>query len=542
MPNRDESKDSFVFDNMPHKDEWPAFIHYDVLLDKRQFNCAEELIDRAVEEGFGDKVAIYSPTEQWTYKELLARSNQIANVLVKDCGIIPGNRVLLRSSNNPMLVACWLAIIKVGGVAVTTISMLRAQEISTIANQSKARFALCDERLKQEMEKAVTESADFNVLYFNCAYLGSMDLESRMSTQSTEFINFQTDGSDIALIGFTSGTTGKPKGALHSHFAVLAVCETFSKQVVKPTADDIFSGTPPIGFVYGLGGLLLFPLHARASTVLLEDVRPDSLIDAIHQFHISVLYTAPTAYKAMLEHDVPKKLHSLKKGVSAGEALPAYVSDWWLKEKGIRLIDGIGSTEMLHIFVSVQNADDPLGTLGKAVPGYEARVIDKQGKELKVGEVGLLAVRGPTGCRYLNDERQKDYVVNGWNVTGDTAKIDENGFFWYQARIDGMIISSGYNIAAPDVEQTVAQHPAVAECAVIGIPDKERGHLVRAYIVLKEGFAESDALIKDIQDFAKQQSSPYKYPRSIKFIGALPRTLTGKVQHFMLRKMAKSDF
>lgn len=530
--------DNFVQDHMPPEHLWPKFINEDMVTRQSPFNCAAVLLDDAVQEGHGDKIAIYSPNGNWTYSELLEKSNRIAHILKDDLGLIAGNRVLLRSANTPMLAACWLAVIKAGGIVVTTIAMLRAKEIIQIAAQSGATMALCDRRLKDDMEETVRASDHLSqVLYFN----DPEGLEAQMALKSSRFENHLSASSDIAMIAFTSGTTGKPKAAVHSHHAIIAVCETFSEQVVKPTPQDIFTGTPPLGFVYGLGGLLLFPLFARAATVLLEDVRAASLMDAIEEFKVTIIYTAPTAYKALLEIYDAKKLASLRHGVSAGEALPGYVTQGWLDKAGIRLIDGIGSTELLHIFISVQNPEDPVGTLGKAVPGYEACIVDGAGNPVPVGEVGFLAARGPTGCRYLNDERQAKYVIDGWNITGDTAKIDEAGYFWYQSRTDGMIISSGYNIAGPDVEQTISQHPAVAECAVIGAPDPKRGHIVQAHIVLKNGFEASDRLVKDIQDFAKQKSAPYKYPRSVKFIEALPRTPSGKVQHFALREQAKVE-
>jgi 2-aminobenzoate-CoA ligase len=387
------------------------------------------------------------------------------------------------------------------------------------------------------METAAEAVQGLRVLYFN----GPEGLETRMTAMPKRFANHLSDAADIAIIGFTSGTTGKPKGTLHSHHAVLAVCETFSKQVVQPSSQDIFGGTPPLGFVYGLGGQLLFPLYARAATVMLEDVRTGPLVEAIAKYRISVLFTAPTAYKALLESYDAEQLGSLRKCISAGEALPAHITQGWLDRAGIRLLDGIGSTEMLHIFVSVQQADDPVGSLGRAVPGYEARVVDREGQDVAIGQVGYLAVRGPTGCRYLDDERQTRYAVNGWNITGDSVKMDAAGYLWYQARTDGMIISSGYNIAGPEVEQTVSQHPAVAECAVIGIPDAGRGNIVCACVVLRDEYQPGDALVRDIQEFARQHSAPYKYPRSVKFIDALPRTPTGKVQHFVLREQAIAE-
>lgn len=531
--------DQFVVNHMPPRDQWPDFINELDITDP--YNSAAELVDRSVEEGYADKIAIYSDSGNWTYRQLLERSNQIAHVLVDDLGLIPGNRVLLRSLNNPMLAACWLAVVKAGGIVVTTIAMLRGKEIATIAEQSKATIALCDYRLRDDMRSACDLSDELEqVVYFNDPEAAG-GLESMMRQKPTDFENFLSDGSDIAMIAFTSGTTGKPKGALHSHHAILAVCETFSRQVLKPEPDDIFIGTPSLAFVYGLGGMLLFPLHARAAVVLLEDVRVNSLIEAIDRYKATVFFTAPTVYKVLLDICDDPRLTTLRKCASAGEALPGYVSQTWLDKTGVRITDGIGATELLHVFLSVQHPEDPVGSLGKAVPGYELRVLDDNGKDSPVDEIGYLAVRGPTGCRYLNDNRQAQYVVDGWNITGDTAKMDAQGYIWYQARNDGIIVSSGYNIVSPEVEGVVSQHPAVAECGVVGVPDPDRGNIVRAYVVLREGYEANEDLVKDIQNFAKQNAAPYKYPRSIEFIDTLPRTPTGKVQHFVLRELAKES-
>jgi len=531
--------DSFVPRHMPPRDQWPDFIN-EVSMG-RDYNAAAELVDRAVEEGYGDRVAIYSPEGDWTYRELLQKSNQIARVLVHELGLVPGNRVLLRSLNNPMLAACWLAVVKAGGVVVTTIAMLRGKEIATIAAQGNAQIALCDFNLREDMQAAAELSNSLEqIVYFN-APASQPSLESMLRNKPVTFDSFLSDGSDIAMIAFTSGTTGKPKGAMHSHQALLAVCETFSRQVLKPNPEDIFMGTASLAFVYGLGGLLLFPLHARAAVVLLENVKIDALLAAAERYRPTVLFTAPTAYKVLLEVADDPRLASLRVCASAGEALPPFVTQGWLDKTGVRITDGIGATELLHVFLSVQNVQDPIGSLGKAVPGYEVRVLDDNGKDAPVGEIGYLAVRGPTGCRYLNDSRQANDVVDGWNITGDTVKIDEQGFIWYQARNDGIIVSAGYNIVSPEVEGVVNQHPAVAECGVIGVPDPDRGNIVRAYVVLKEGYQPSTQLVAEIQAFAKQKAAPYKYPRSIKFIDELPRTATGKIQHFVLREIAKQE-
>ncbi len=536
-----QSTDCYVVDHLPPRDQWPEFINRDLVSTKFLANSAAEFIDKAVQEGYGDKVAIISPNGNWTYKRLLEKSNQIAHVLTENMGLIPGQRVLLRSPNNPMLAACWLAVLKTGGIIVNTMPMLRAKELISIGEIAKVSLALCDERFKEELEGLAPE------LQFYCTFNGAetgteiqqppLSLEALMADKPGVFDNHLCATTDVALLAFTSGTTGQPKAAVHTHNALLAVCETFSKQVLKPATDDIFACTTPMAFVYGLGGILLFPLYARASTLMLEDVSPASLVSAIERFKVTILFTAPTAYKVLLENYDAKKLGCLRRCVSAGESLPGYITQAWLDKSGVRILDGIGSTEMLHIFLAVQEPETPIGALGKAVPGYEIRVRGEDGNDVPAGESGLLYVRGPTGCVYLNDERQSKYVVDGWNCTNDTVRMDEKGFVWYQSRSDGMIVSSGYNISASEVESVVSQHPAVAECAVIGIPDEARGQLVKSYVVLCEGQTESSDLIENIQKFAKTNAAPNKYPRQNEFIQALQRTLTGKVQHYRLREM-----
>ena len=535
------SPDTYIKDHLPAVGAWPTFINADVAPDVSGTNSAYAFLDRAVAEGSGRKIAIHTPDSQWTYEELLGKANQIAHVLSDEFNLVPGERVLLRAPNNPMLAACWFGVLKAGGIVVCTMPMLRAKELRSIIDIANVSVALCDARVKDEFDKAIDGRGLRTVSYFNGVENADTDtsLEGRMAEKPLAFENRPCEKDTIALLLFTSGTTGKPKAAAHSHHALLAVCETFSRQVVQPEPDDVFVCTAPIAFAYGLGAALLFPLYARASTLLLEDARPQSL-GVIDQFAVTILFTAPTAYKKLLE-DNALSLGSLRRCISAGEALPAYVSTAWLEKTGLRIIDGIGSTEMLHIFLSVDGPDTPMGSLGKAVPGYEARVVDASGNDLPIGEPGFLAVRGPTGCRYVSDPRQTRYVIDGWNHTGDTVRVDGGGYFWYLSRSDDLIVSSGYKIAAPDVEAVVSQHAAVAECAVIGVPDPGRGNIVRAYIVLGDGFAPSEELVKDIQDFAKQEGAPYKYPRSIKFIDALPRTPTGKIKHFALREAAKAE-
>lgn len=542
MTRPDNRVDTYIKDNLPPVNTWPTFINTDVVPDNDSgTNSAAAFLDRAVNEGHGGKIAIYTLETQWTYEELLGKSNQVAHVLIDDFNLVPGERVLLRAPNNAMLAACWFGVLKAGGIIVCTISMLRSKELASIIEIANVSVALCDARVKDEFEKAIEGKNLRQVSYFNGVddAEAAESLERMMENKPLVFENYPCDDDTIALLGFTSGTTGKPKAAAHSHHALIAICETFSKQVVQPRPDDVFVCTAPIAFAYGIGAALLFPLYARASTVLLEDTRPQSL-GVIDRFDVTILFTAPTAYKRILEENT-FSLRSLKICISAGEPLPAHVSRAWLDKTGIRIIDGIGSTEMLHIFLSVDGPDTPMGSLGKAVPGYETKVVDADGNDVPAGEAGFLAVRGPTGCRYVSDPRQTRYVINGWNHTGDTVKVDGNGYFLYISRSDDMIVSSGYKIAAPEVESVVSQHAAVAECAVVGVPDPDRGNIVRAYVVLSDGFSPSDELVRDIQEFAKQESAPYKYPRSVKFIDVLPRTPTGKIKHFALREAAKAE-
>jgi 2-aminobenzoate-CoA ligase len=506
-----------------------------------RMNCAAELLDSVVESDHGDRIVFRFPGGEWTYGELYENANRIANVLVQDMGLVPGNRVLLRGPNNPMLAACWFGVLKAGGVVVCTMPLLREREIRWVADKAEISLALTDTRFADECEAAFRFRADgekregARVVHFNSD--AHYSLEPMMRRRSSAFTNHGTSADDTALIAFTSGTTGEGKGTMHSHRDVMAITDCFPRYVLKPEADDLFCGSPPLAFTYALGGLLLFPMRFGASALLLEQATPPHLIEAIEEYRPTICFTAPTAYRAMAgktgEHDVS----SLRKCVSAGETLPLSVYQSWLERTGIRIIDGIGATEMLHIFISA--ADDAIrpGATGQVVPGYEARVVDDHMKDVPVGTVGKLAVRGPTGCRYLdNVSQQKKYVRDGWNLTGDSYKLDADGYFWYQARTDDMIISGGYNIAGPEVENVLLEHEAVLECAVIGEPDEERGHLVKAFVVLRPGHEEDSSLVKELQDFVKARIAPYKYPRAVEFRESLPRTSTGKLQRYRLRR------
>ena len=535
--------DTFCEDHAPPPDLWPVrdWSGIPELTYPDRMNCATELLDSVVESDHGDRIVFRFPGGEWTYGKLYENANRIANVLVQDMGLVPGNRVLLRGPNNPMLAACWFGVLKAGGVVVCTMPLLREREIRWVADKAQISLALTDTRFADECEAAFRFRADgekregARVVHFNSD--AHFSLEPMMRRRSSAFTNHGTSADDTALIAFTSGTTGEGKGTMHSHRDVMAITDCFPRYVLKPEADDLFCGSPPLAFTYALGGLLLFPMRFGASALLLEQATPPHLIEAIEEYRPTICFTAPTAYRAMAgmtgEHDVS----SLRKCVSAGETLPVSVYQSWLDLTGIRIIDGIGATEMLHIFISAAGDAIRPGATGQVVPGYQARVVDDQMKDVSVGTVGKLAVRGPTGCRYLdNVKQQKKYVRDGWNLTGDSYKLDADGYFWYQARTDDMIISGGYNIAGPEVENVLLEHDAILECAVVGEPDEERGHLVKAFVVLRPGREEGSALVKELQDFVKARIAPYKYPRAVEFCESLPRTSTGKLQRYRLRR------
>lgn len=527
--------DSFARDNLPPRDTWPE-MHFDLpaLRYPKRLNCAAEFIDRHIAAGRGDQPAIIAPTETLTYSQLAERVNRIAHVLVHDLGMVPGNRVLLRSANNPWMVAAYFAVLRAGGVVVATMPLLRAKELGFMLRKARITHALCDARLTAEMEKAAADAPDLRHL----VQWGNGDLEARCAAASPDFPACDTAADDVCLIGFTSGTTGEPKGTMHFHRDMLAICDTYALEVLKPRPEDRFIGSAPLAFTFGLGGLVLFPFRVGAAGIVLEKAGPDDLLPAIQQFRATICFTAPTAYRVMAGRVREFDISSLRKCVSAGESLPKPVFDQWLAATGLKLMDGIGGTEMLHIFISAPEEAIRPGATGLPVPGFRARVVDDAGQEVPRGTPGHLAVQGPTGCRYLADPRQARFVRHGWNWTGDTFIQDEDGYFWYQARSDDMIVTAGYNIAGPEVEAALLAHPKVREVGVVGAPDSERGTVVKAYVVLEDGVLPHDGLIKELQDFVKAEIAPYKYPRIIEFLPNLPRTESGKVQRFALRRMA----
>jgi 2-aminobenzoate-CoA ligase len=528
-------RDNFARDNLPPHEQWPDLLleglHY-----PDQLNCVTALLEQQILAGNGARPCLRSPIEAWTYADLHARVNRIANVLTRQLGMIPGNRVLLRAPNTPMMVAAYLAVIKAGGIAVATMPLLRAGELQTIIDKARLALALCDHRLLADLRTAQQSCADLRTVA-----MGGKEPDDLLTMMTSEADNFSacpTRADDVCLIAFTSGTTGEPKGTMHFHRDMLATCDTYGAQVLRARPDDIFIGSPPIAFTFGLGAAVLFPLRVGASSILLEQASPEQLLEAIRSMRPTICFTAPTAYRAILGRMQPGDVGSLRICVSAGEPLAKPTWDAWHAATGISIMDGIGATEMLHIFIGASVDQIRPGATGIPVPGYEAKLIDEDGKDLPRGSTGRLAVRGPTGCRYLADARQTQYVINGWNVTGDTYHQDADGYFWFQARSDDMILSSGYNISGPEVEAALLTHPAVAECGVVAAPDAARGMIVKAYVVLHDPDTENAELVQALQDHVKAAIAPYKYPRAIEFVPSLPRGGTGKLQRFVLRQQA----
>ncbi|NLR99780.1 AMP-binding protein [Rhizobium sp. P38BS-XIX] len=531
--------DTFTRDNLPPFDEWP-----ELLMDGFDYpewlNAGFELSDRMVEKGFGDNVALIGNGRRRTYKELADWTNRIAHALIENFGVKPGNRVLIRSGNNPAMIACWLAVTKVGAVAVNTMPMLRAGELSKVIDKAEISFALCDTRLLEELVAAAKDSQFLKqVVGFDGTANHDAELDRIALNKPVRFEPVKTGRDDVALLGFTSGSTGVPKATMHFHRDILIIADAYAKEVLQVTSDDVFIGSPPIAFTFGLGGLVVFPLRFGASTALLENASPKNMVEIIQEYGATISFTAPTAYRAMLAAmEEGADLSSLRVAVSAGETLPGPIFEEWTRKTGKPILDGIGSTEMLHIFISNRLSDAKPNCTGKPLTGYEARVVDDEMNEVPIGAIGKLVVRGPIGCRYLADHRQADYVRDGWNLTGDSFIQDEDGYFHFAARSDDIILSAGYNIAGPEVEAALLSHADVLECAVIGTPDEDRGSIVQAHVVLASGVAASDLLVKALQDHVKAVIAPYKYPRSIIFVEALPKTESGKIQRFRLKTPA----
>ncbi len=535
--------DDFSRSNLPPAEQWP-----EMLLDRPEFqypdylNVGVELTDRIVEQGMGDRIALIGNGRQRTYKELADWSNRLAHALVENYGVKPGNRVLIRSGNNPALVAAWLAATKAGAVVVNTMPLLRAGELSKIVDKAEIALALSDSRIADELVACAKTSRFLKqVVNFDGTSNHDAELDRVALNKPVRFDAVKTGRDDVALLGFTSGTTGEPKATMHFHRDILAVADGYAKEVLKVTPDDVFVGSPPLAFTFGLGGLAVFPLRFGATATLLENASPPEMVKIIETYKATICFTSPTAYRAMMAAmDKGADLSSLRLAVSAGETLPAPVFDAWTSKTGKTILDGIGSTEMLHIFITNREGDAAAGKTGRPFVGYEAKIVDDEMNDVPTGTVGKLAVRGPTGCRYLADSRQSNYVRNGWNLTGDAFVQDETGRFSFVARADDMIISSGYNIAGPEVEAALLSHPAVVECGVVGAPDEARGMIVKAYVVVSASATAGDALATALQEHVKQTIAPYKYPRAIESVSQLPKTETGKLKRFALRQAAQA--
>ncbi|MGJ7039513.1 2-aminobenzoate-CoA ligase [Shinella sp. BE166] len=528
--------DTFTRDNLPPPQEWPDFL-LDGFDYPDRLNAAVELTDAMVAKGVGDRTALIGNGRRRTYKELSDWTNRLAHALVENYGVKPGNRVLIRSANNPAMVACWLAATKAGAVVVNTMPMLRAGELTKIVDKAEISLALCDTRLMDEMIACAKDSRHLEqVVGFDGTANHDAELDRIALDKPVRFDAVPTGRDDVALLGFTSGTTGVPKATMHFHRDLMAIADGYAREVLGVTPEDVFVGSPPLAFTFGLGGLAIFPLRFGAAATLLEQATPALMVEIIETYKATISFTAPTAYRAMLKAmDAGADLSSLRVAISAGETLPGPIFEEWTEKTGKPILDGIGATEMLHIFISNRFEDRKAASTGKPVGGYEARIVDDAMREVPRGTVGKLAVRGPTGCRYMADARQRDYVRDGWNITGDSFFQDEDGFFHFAARSDDMIVTAGYNIAGPEVEAALIAHPEVAECAVVGAPDTERGQIVEAYVVLTAGVLADEATIKRLQDHVKATIAPFKYPRSVKFVEALPKTATGKIQRFRLR-------
>ena len=531
--------DTFARDRLPPVELWPAmelglpFLQY-----PKRINVAHALLQGALDNGHGARPAVVADGVCWSYADLYSMARRVARVLRDALGLVPGNRVLLRGANTPMMAASVLGVWLAGGIVVPTMPMLRAPELVAVLERAQVGLALCAVNLADEMKLAEAGAGCLGtVVYFDDATL--LGYESVMA-QGDAFDAVDTAADDVCLIAFTSGTTGRPKGTMHFHRDLLAAADCFPRAMLQPVASDVFTGTPPLAFTFGLGAMLLFPLRYGAATVLVARPTPEALLQAVQTFGATICSTAPTFYRQMTPLAARFRLDSLRHAVSAGEPLPVATREAWERATGVRMTDGIGSTEMLHIFISASGEDIRPGATGKPVTGYTACILDDDGIAQPPNTVGRLAVKGPTGCRYLDDPRQRDYVQHGWNITGDAYEMDEDGYFWYRARLDDMIVSSGYNIAGPEVEAALLQHPAVAECAVVGWPDDERGQIVKAFVVPHDTGAPDQALARELQDFVKQAIAPYKYPRAIEFRSALPRTETGKLQRYKLRAGAQA--
>lgn len=535
-------RDTFILDNMPGPEYWPD-MDYSVLPElaayPARFNVAEELIDKQVAAGYADKPAVIFGDDVWTYADLLDRSNRIAAVLAEDYGFVPGERVILRSGNHPMLIAAWLGVLKAGGIAITTMPVLRERELVYMIGKAKVRFAISNDNLAEDIDKAKVTAGDLeHILYFGGDRPDG--LEAAMTKKSGAFNNVDTAAEDPAIIGFTSGSTGTPKGTLHFHRDILAAADCFIGHVVKIRPGDIVCGSPQIAFLYGLCAFIADTFRFGATAVLLERGTPEAVLQAIEKHKATICFSTPSGYKLMLDKARDYDLSSLRECIGGGEPLAPATFREWQEITGVEMINGLGISELLHIFISASGENIKPGAIGKAIPGFEVRVVDEGMNDVKPGEIGQMIVKGPNGCRYLDDlERQKAYIHEGWNKSGDLCRIDEDGYFYYEARTDDMILTGGYNVSGLEVEAVLLEHPDVREVAVVGSPDKDRGQIVKAFVIPSDDGAKSDETVTSLQEFVKSQISAFKYPRAVEFVDELPLTATGKIRRGALRELER---
>lgn len=385
--------DTFTRDNLPPADQWPVLeFTLPELNYPDRLNAAKVLIDDAVEAHGADRPALHAPgSPSWNYGELQKRANQVAQVLVEDLGVVPGNRVMLRAPNNQWLVACWLGVLKAGAVVVTIMPILRGKEVRQLVERTRPAVMLCDHRFLENLDEALD---DVELVAFGGD--GPDDLIQRCAAKSGQFEAVETAADDVALLGATSGTTGTPKITMHFHRDILANADTFSRHILKPTSEDVFAGSPPLAFTFGLGGLVVFPLHVGASTLLTERNTPVELARLAQEHGVTVLFTAPTAYRAILKEGKGDLLTGLRVAVSAGEHLPKETWQAVKDQTGISLINGIGATELLHVFISAPVEEIRPEATGRPIPGFRAAILDAEDREAPDGEAGRLAVIGPT--------------------------------------------------------------------------------------------------------------------------------------------------
>jgi len=534
--------DRYVLDNLPAPEHLPELVYgRPEICYPDRLNCIQELLICHGENGRHGQIAIKSPDQQWTYQELIDRASRVAEALTEDLSFIPGNRVLLHGYNSPMTIAIWCGVLMAGGIVVATMPMLRSMEIIKVCDKAKVNFIMSDVRMMDEIKKVHLHAEGIQTHFYNGhpALSAATDFENILQTKSGTFDIVDTASDDPAIIAFTSGTTGQPKGCVHFHKDLLAISDAYAVPILNPKTEDVFLGTPPIAFTFGLGASVVFPLRAGACSLLLEKSSPADLLDAVSRYGVTTIFTAPTAYQRMLPLLEKYDLAGLRHCVSAGETLSASIWLRWQSSTGIKIAEGIGSTEMLHIFLASPAAESRAGATGKILPSYQARIVDEHMQPVADGDVGFLAVRGPTGCRYLDDVRQREYVKQGWNVTGDTYVRDHEGYYTYQARADDIIVSSGYKISGPEVEAVLLDHPAIDECAVIAVPSVERGFDIKAFIVLGQNVDHSAVMADSFKSHVQEHLARYKCPHHITFVTNLPRTGTGKLQRYVLRQQER---